>query len=96
MTAVETAIFDRVQALSQGQDSHAERQAIERCAGGRTHSQAEVGGVPVANDLESVECFHVSLQGTRPDSAIQGHSQAGRVPGSPVLAVVLAPWGGVG
>ena len=43
VTAAETAIFDRVQALSQGQDSHAERQAIERCAGGLTYSQVPIG-----------------------------------------------------
>jgi hypothetical protein len=32
--------------------------------------RAEVRGVPVEDDLESVGWVHVSLQGTRPDSPI--------------------------
>jgi hypothetical protein len=50
---------------------------------------AEVGGVPVANDLESVECPHVSLQGNGPDSAIQGDSQARWFHRRAVLAILL-------
>jgi len=45
--------------------------------------------VPVANDLESFECFHVSLQGTGSRSTIQSHSEAGSIPGSSVLAILL-------
>ncbi|HXW55400.1 MAG TPA: hypothetical protein VEJ67_06615 [Candidatus Cybelea sp.] len=35
-------------------------------------------GAPFANDLESVECLHVGVQGTGSDSAIQGGSEAGK------------------
>src|SRR5713226_4341801 len=52
--------------------------------------RAKVRGVPTANDLESFECVHFCIQGTGSYSTIQGYGQAGRIPGSPVLAVVLA------
>ena len=55
--------------------------------------RAKVRGVPVAHDLEPVESFHVGIQGARADPAVQSHSQAGRVPGDQVLAVVLARGG---
>ena len=35
---------------------------------------------------------YVCIQGTGPDSTIQGDSKAGRVPGNAVLAIVLALW----
>jgi hypothetical protein len=31
-------------------------------------------------NLESLECIHVGIQGTGADSAVQGYSQAGRIP----------------
>ena len=43
------------------------------CAAPRNNTlciRTEVRRIPIANDLESVECFHVSIQGTRPDSPI--------------------------
>jgi hypothetical protein len=52
--------------------------------------RAEVREIPPTNDLESFQCVHVGIQGTRPDPAVQGDREAGRIPGDPVLAVVLA------
>jgi hypothetical protein len=36
----------------------------------RTVLRAEVRGVPSQNDLESVECFHISIQGTRAEQHV--------------------------
>jgi hypothetical protein len=55
----------------------------------RSVLRAEVRRLPAADDLESVECIHIRVQGTRPDSPIQGDGEIRRVPGSEVLAVVL-------
>src|SRR5258707_14230052 len=41
-------------------------------------------------DLESFQCIHVCVQGTRPNPTIQGDGQAGRIPRSSVLTIVLA------
>lgn len=49
-----------------------------------------------ANNLESVECFHLDVQRTRTDSAIQGHGETGRVPAGSVLAIFLTKHGGAG
>src|SRR5258708_30280694 len=49
--------------------------------------RAEVPRVPVADDLESVERLHIRLEGTGPDSSIQGDCETGRVPGDSLLAV---------
>ena len=46
------------------------------------------------NRLESFECVHFRIQGTGTDSPVQGDSQAGRIPGGPVLPVVV-DWGAV-
>ena len=51
--------------------------------------RAEVRGIPAANDLESLQRVHLCIQGTRSRPTIQGYSQAGRIPGSPVLTIVL-------
>src|SRR5260370_2891387 len=58
--------------------------------------RAEVRGIPAANDLESLQCVHVGIQGTRSRPTIQGHCKARRIPGSQVLTVVLVRRGGVG
>jgi len=50
--------------------------------------------IPAADDLESLECVYICLQRARPHPTIQGDGQAGRVPGSPVLPVVLVHGGG--
>src|SRR5712692_3889629 len=50
----------------------------------------EVRGVPTANHLEPLQCVHFRVQGAGSYSTVQGYGQAGRIPGSPVLAVVLA------
>ena len=52
--------------------------------------RAEVRGIPAANDLESFQCVHICIQGTRSRPTIQGDGQAGGIPGSPVLTIVLA------
>jgi len=44
----------------------------------------------MANDLEPFPCVHFGVQGAGADPAIQGDRQAGRIPGSSVLSVVLA------
>ncbi|MGD0466771.1 MAG: hypothetical protein ABSA54_00190 [Terriglobales bacterium] len=36
-------------------------------------------------NLEPLECVHFGIQGAGPDSAVQGHREAGRIPGSAVL-----------
>jgi hypothetical protein len=64
-----------------------------RCAAPRKNTlciRAEVRGVQVANALEIVERVHQRVQGTRSHPTIQGHGEAGRVPGDPVLTIVLA------
>jgi len=48
-----------------------------------------------ANDLESLQRVHFCVQRTRAHPAIQGHSQAGRVPRGSILAVLLS-YGGFG
>ena len=58
--------------------------------------RAKVRGIPPANDLESFECVYLCIQRTGSHPTIQGDSQARRIPGSPVLAVVLAFRGGLG
>src|SRR5882762_1604122 len=66
---------------------------LMRCAAPRNnthHIRTEVRGIPAANDLESFQCVHVGIQGTRSRSTIQGDSEAGRILGIPILAVVLA------
>ena len=52
--------------------------------------EPKVRGVPAANDLESVECVYICVQGTRADPTIQGYGQAGGIPRSSVLRSVLA------
>lgn len=42
------------------------------------------------DDLEPVQRVYVGIQETEPHSPIQGDSEAGRVPGSSILAVVLS------
>src|SRR5260370_32527836 len=59
------------------------------CVVDNISSRAEVRGIPVANDLESFECVNLRIQGTRSHSTVHGDSQAGRVPGCPVLPVVI-------
>src|SRR5581483_6382255 len=54
--------------------------------------RAEVRGIPVANDLESVQCVHFCVEGTRSHSTVQSHCEIGRVPGIAVLRVLLAMW----
>src|SRR5262249_26606651 len=58
--------------------------------------RAEVQGFPVTDDLEPFECIYFRIQATRSYSAIQGNSEAGRVPGAAVLTVILANVGGAG
>jgi len=58
--------------------------------------RAEVRGIPAADDLESLQCVHIGVQGTGSHRAIQGDSQAGRIPGNPLLTIVLAVRGGTG
>src|SRR5712691_6229884 len=41
------------------------------------------------DDLESLQCVYLGLQGTRAYPAVQGHGETGRLPGSPVLTIVL-------
>ena len=53
-------------------------------------AKVEVRGIPAENDLESLQCVHVSIQGTGSHSTVQGDGQAGRIPRSPVLSIVLA------
>ena len=59
-------------------------------------AKVEVRGIPAENDLESLQCVHVSIQGTGSHSTVQGDGQAGRIPRSPVLSIVLARAGCVG
>ena len=40
-------------------------------------------------DLESPQCIHIGIQATGSHPTVQSDSQAGRIPGSPVLTVVL-------
>jgi hypothetical protein len=37
----------------------------------------------------TLQCLYFGIQGTGPDSSVQGHGQAGRIPGSTVLPIVL-------
>jgi hypothetical protein len=39
--------------------------------------RSEVRGIPGADNLESVECVHLRIQGTGTDPAIQGYGEAG-------------------
>ena len=57
--------------------------------------RAKIRGVSAPHNLESVDCFHIGIQGTGSDSPVQGDRKTGRVPGAEVLAVVLA-CGGTG
>jgi hypothetical protein len=43
-----------------------------------------------ADGLESLQRVHICIQGTGSHSSIQANSQVGRIPGGPVLTVVLA------
>jgi hypothetical protein len=52
--------------------------------------RAKVRRIPAANDLESLQCVHICIQKTRSDPTVQGHCEAGRIPGGPVLTIVLA------
>jgi hypothetical protein len=52
-------------------------------------SRTEVRGTSAANDLESIECVHLGLQGTGPHPTVQIDSQPRRIPGIAVLAIVL-------
>jgi hypothetical protein len=66
---------------------------LMRCAAPRNNTlciRAKVRAIPTADDLESLQRVHLCIQGTGSHSAIQGGSKTGRVPGNPVLAVVLA------
>ncbi|MGA9392946.1 MAG: hypothetical protein WBV69_21125 [Candidatus Sulfotelmatobacter sp.] len=54
-----------------------------------TCTSSPVRGIPAANDLESVQCIHVGIQGTGSHPAIQGDSETGRVSGDSILTVVL-------
>jgi hypothetical protein len=52
-----------------------------------------VRGIPAANNLESLECVYLCIQRTRSHPTVQGYGQAGKIPGSPVLSVILdAGW----
>jgi hypothetical protein len=64
---------------------------------GRARSvlRAQVRGVPVANNLEPLKRIHVSVQGTRADSAISGNGKSGSVSRKPILTIVLT-YGGAG
>jgi hypothetical protein len=46
--------------------------------------------------MESFECIHFSIQGTRSRPTVQGHRKAGRIPGGSVLTIVLGLRGGLG
>jgi len=48
------------------------------------------------DNLEPFQCVHIGVQGTRSHPAIQGDSQAGSIPGGPVLTVALDCGGGNG
>src|SRR6266404_5672290 len=66
---------------------------LMRCAAPRNNTlciRAEIRRVPLADDLEFLERVHIGIQGTGPHPTVQGDSQAGRIPRSPVLTVVLA------
>jgi hypothetical protein len=52
--------------------------------------RAEVRRVSVKDDLEPLQCVHLRIQGTGSNPTVQDHSEAGRIPGSPVLSVILA------
>jgi len=54
--------------------------------------EPEISGIQDADNLESFECVHFGIQGIGTDSAIQGNSQAGRVPGGSIFPIVLASW----
>jgi len=55
----------------------------------RSLLRAEVRGIPAMDNLEPFQCVHIGVQGTRSHPAIQGDSQAGSIPGGPVLTVAL-------
>jgi hypothetical protein len=48
------------------------------------------GKLEAPKHLESLQRVHIGIQGTGPDSAVQDYGAAGRIPGSPVLTIVLA------
>ena len=50
--------------------------------------ETEVRGIPVADDLEFVECFHIGVQGTGTHSSIQSDCETGRVSRGPIRAIV--------
>ena len=50
-----------------------------------THKQ-----IQASDNLESIKCVHIVIQGPGFYSAVQGDSQAGRVPGDSIFPVVLA------
>src|ERR1700733_5679987 len=56
--------------------------------------RAEIRSIPATNDLESLECIHIGVLGTRSHSATQSDSEAGRVLGGWVLASCLRKHGG--
>ena len=62
----------------------------------RSVFRTAVRRVPAENDLESVERIHFSIQGPGAHPTVQGDSQAGGIPGGPVLRIVLALRGGLG
>jgi hypothetical protein len=62
------------------------------CAAPRNNTlciRAEVRGIPVADDLDPLECLYFGVQGTGAHSAIHGDGEAGRVSGFPLLPVFL-------
>src|ERR1700756_5498766 len=66
---------------------------LMRCAAPRNNTlciRTEVRGIPTSDDLESLECLYIGVQGTRSHPAIQGDGEIGRISGGPVLTVVLA------
>jgi hypothetical protein len=52
--------------------------------------RAKIRGIPATDDLESLECVHVGIQGTGSHPAIQGNGEVGRFPGDSILTIVLA------
>jgi len=63
-----------------------------RCAAPRNNThriRTEVRRIPVADYLEPLECFHIGIQGTGADPAIQGDGEPGGIPGNPLLPVIL-------
>jgi hypothetical protein len=51
--------------------------------------RTEVRRIPVSHDLEPLQCLHLGIQGAGANPAIQGNSETWRIPGSPLLPVVL-------